>query len=300
VQVQVTAYGTGLLSGWVDFNKNGVWEPSEQVFAGVMVPNGVSTLSFDVPAGVSSGRTWARFRLCECSAQVGPTGVVSGGEVEDVPVTIASAGGTVEGTVWSDANADGQRGEGEAPMAGVTVFADLNTNGAFDQGEPSAVSAADGRYTLVGVPSTTVQIKPALTDGLQVTNIAGPPYRELFVPENGTVAGVDFGLARLATSLDDDAQIPAAFALHGNFPNPFNPTTTLRFDLPQAAEVSIQVVDILGRVVMDLRAGKMAAGASRTVLLDASRLSSGVYLYRLTAATSETVHVAGGRFTLIK
>ncbi len=300
VDVQVAASSTGNLYGWVDFDKDGVWEASEQVFDAVAVAAGTNNLTFTVPEGVTSGKTWARFRLCDCPSDIAPTGVVSGGEVEDYQVTIASAGGSVEGTVWSDANADGQRGEGDSPMAGVTVFADLNANGTLDQGEPRVVTAADGRYSMVGVPSTTVQIKPVLTDGLQVTNIPGPYYRELSVPENGTVAGVDFGLSRLTTSLEDDAQIPDTFVLHGNFPNPFNPSTTLKFDLPQTADVSIQVVDALGRLVMDVDAGRISAGVNRTVSLDASRMASGIYLYRMIVKGASVNKLGTGKFTLIK
>ncbi len=114
------------------------------------------------------------------------------------------------------------------------------------------------------------------------------------VTADGRVIG-----AQLGTSLDE-AQVPQGFVLHGNYPNPFNPTTSIRFDLPETAEVTIQVVDVLGRMVMNHRAGAMGAGANRTVSLDASRLASGVYLYRIVASGAGQTHTATGRFTLIK
>ena len=46
--------------------------------------------------------------------------------------------------------------------------------------------------------------------------------------------------------------LPTEFALHQNYPNPFNPSTTVRFDLPHAAEVHLLVYDILGREVVRL------------------------------------------------
>jgi surface protein len=114
------------------------------------------------------------------------------------------------------------------------------------------------------------------------------------VTADGRVIG-----AQLGTSLNEE-ELPSGFTLHGNYPNPFNPSTSIRFDLPQSAEVTIQVVDILGRVVMDHQAGALGAGANRTVALDASRLASGVYLYRIIAAGASQTYTGSGKFTLVK
>ncbi len=300
VQVEVVANRPAYLYAWVDFNKNGTWEESEQIFDAKLVAQGPNTISFKVPDNTSSGQTWSRFRICDCPFGLQPVGVVSGGEVEDHPVTILSAGGTVSGTVWQDANSDGIRGEDDKPMPGVTVFADLNANGSADSGEPRAMTDSQGRYTLTGVPDGTVRIMPNLDAGWQTTNLAGPSFRDVAVPENGVVSGVDFGLGRLSTNLDEDDALPTAFKLHGNYPNPFNPTTTLSFDLPEASEVRIQVVDALGRLVMDVDAGRISSGVNRTVSLDASKLASGVYMYRMLVKGSSATSVATNKFTLIK
>ncbi len=102
----------------------------------------------------------------------------------------------------------------------------------------------------------------------------------------------------LPTSIDDDGiapTLPTAFALHGNYPNPFNPTTTLRVNMPEAAELSVRVYDLTGRVVMQLPARNLQAGR-HNITLDASRLGSGVYLYRLSTGT----WAASGKMTLVK
>jgi len=68
-----------------------------------------------------------------------------------------------------------------------------------------------------------------------------------------------------------------------NFPNPFNPTTTIRFTVPLGAPhhaVSLKVFDVLGRVVMTLVNEEKSAGTYQ-VNWDASTLSSGVYFYQL-------------------
>jgi len=76
--------------------------------------------------------------------------------------------------------------------------------------------------------------------------------------------------------------VPEAFTLHAAYPNPFNPTTEIRFDLPEATQVRLTVYDALGREVERLLDGPMQA-ATHTVTFDAADLPSGVYLYRLEA-----------------
>jgi len=92
-------------------------------------------------------------------------------------------------------------------------------------------------------------------------------------------------IVAVGTATDEDrAGIPTSYTLHGNYPNPFNPTTTIQIDLPETAHVTLAVYDILGHVVLRLESGRVPAGRHRYVV-DASRLPSGVYLYRLDAGT---------------
>ena len=81
------------------------------------------------------------------------------------------------------------------------------------------------------------------------------------------------------------AGIPGAFALHQNYPNPFNPATAINYDLPAASHVRLAVFNILGEEVDRLVDAEQGAGTYRT-MLDASKFSSGVYIYRLTATGS--------------
>lgn len=98
-----------------------------------------------------------------------------------------------------------------------------------------------------------------------------------------------------ATAVDDHGLLPDGFVLYGNYPNPFNPTTTIRFALPQAEQVRLTVYDVLGREVAVLVDQPMVSG-EHTVVFDAARLPGGTYLYRLEAgAFSQTRH-----FILIK
>jgi len=87
--------------------------------------------------------------------------------------------------------------------------------------------------------------------------------------------------AELTSSAPDDLQdVPSRFALHQNHPNPFNPTTNISFDLPEAGHVTIRVYDMLGRQVAVPANGDFQAG-SHTISFNASTLSSGTYIYRM-------------------
>ncbi len=72
------------------------------------------------------------------------------------------------------------------------------------------------------------------------------------------------------------------FSLSQNYPNPFNPTTTISFTLPSQSSVSLKVFDIIGREVATLVSGEMPAGTYARQW-DATKVSSGVYFYRLQA-----------------
>ncbi|MCY4000320.1 MAG: T9SS type A sorting domain-containing protein, partial [Bacteroidetes bacterium] len=114
------------------------------------------------------------------------------------------------------------------------------------------------------------------------------------VDANGTVT-----LPANVTSTED-LELPTEFSLHGNYPNPFNPSTRIQFDLPESAQVSLQVVDMLGREVMALPAQDFEAGSNRSIELNATNLASGTYLYRMIANGAESRYVKTGRMTLVK
>jgi hypothetical protein len=86
------------------------------------------------------------------------------------------------------------------------------------------------------------------------------------------------------TSTQENTGIPTEYMLYQNFPNPFNPTTAVSYQLPVASKVRLVVYDLLGREVATLVNATMAAGAHE-VRFDAGNLSSGVYLYRIVAGS---------------
>ncbi len=85
-------------------------------------------------------------------------------------------------------------------------------------------------------------------------------------------------------AIDEELGIPTEFYLSGNYPNPFNPSTTIEFGLPQASHVMIALYDITGREVLFVTDGMLAAGVHRE-RVDLADLPSGVYLYRMVAGS---------------
>lgn len=139
----------------------------------------------------------------------------------------------------------------------VVPFYDMNQNGIRDGNEPE-------------VKSLTVTVSPADSNQVELRVRLVKTYELVVTPADSTAS-----LHRQAT-LDSPQLLPTAAALYPNYPNPFNPTTTLRFDLPHDAVVSLKILDIRGAEVMTLVEGERKAG-SYTVGFEASGLPSGVY-----------------------
>ena len=93
--------------------------------------------------------------------------------------------------------------------------------------------------------------------------------------------------------------LPTAYALEPNYPNPFNPSTEIRFALPEAATIRLIVYDALGREVARLVDGPVGAGYQHATF-DAAKLPSGVYLYRLEAKGAAETFAKTGQMVLVK
>jgi len=83
-----------------------------------------------------------------------------------------------------------------------------------------------------------------------------------------------------------DAVFPQGFGLEQNFPNPFNPATTIRFKIPEKSFISLKVYNLRGAEVSELAGQEFAAG-EHAIPFDASQLSSGIYFYTLRANGSK-------------
>ena len=99
-----------------------------------------------------------------------------------------------------------------------------------------------------------------------------------------------FDFSRSLVSIDDPlSESPRSFELNQNYPNPFNPNTNISFTLPERADVSLKVYDVMGRQVATLANNRSFTGGTHTLSFDASTLASGMYIYRLTMDNGMTL-----------
>ena len=84
----------------------------------------------------------------------------------------------------------------------------------------------------------------------------------------------------LLVATKDEAEVPTAFALGDNYPNPFNPETTIPFDVKEPTRIVLEIYDLLGKRIATLVDRSFNAGRYY-VPFEAKDLPSGLYLYRI-------------------
>ena len=147
----------------------------------------------------------------------------------------------------------------------------------------AGVSRVDG---VSGLVQMDVLALDGLTESTQIT------LTDFRLNEN-TIIDVASAAEISLSVLGIDDQMPSKFALHNNYPNPFNPETTIRFDLPEESLVKLIIYDVSGKEVIVLTAGTLSAGSYR-VRWDGKDhrgqgVSAGMYLYHIEAGEfSET------------
>jgi hypothetical protein len=147
----------------------------------------------------------------------------------------------------------------------------------------------DNSFTLAAIDSGNIfEIEYLVTDSLGDSMTTQLVFTEAMAADSGIMiipfefVNGEIGISPAVGVEETQANLPIIFELYQNFPNPFNPGTTIRFDLPKEANVSLKIYNILGQTVMTVIDEKRQAGR-HAIQVDASSLSSGVYFYRLTA-----------------
>lgn len=108
-------------------------------------------------------------------------------------------------------------------------------------------------------------------------NFNRQPTAVVFDPNNDIVLKT----ASLTIGINNNSNIlPSKFALYQNDPNPFNPATSIKFDIPQKSNVKLVVYDLLGKEIMTLVNGTLDAG-THNINFNGGSLSSGIYFYKL-------------------
>jgi hypothetical protein len=144
------------------------------------------------------------------------------------------------------------------------------------------VSGSGGFNTLGVVPGQGTTTSPHEYKFIDHWVVNGVTYEYLLadVDINGVETVHDI---MVSATPHAGATIPMEYALHQNFPNPFNAVTSIRFDVKETGQVILKVFNLMGRDVATLVDGDISAGA-HTISWDAGDLPSGVYLYRMEAS----------------
>jgi hypothetical protein len=143
------------------------------------------------------------------------------------------------------------------------------------------VQRLPGGNSIIGWGATNPTLTEVTPDGHAVLELSFPSgvysYRSFKFPWKSPATG-----ATAATGL------PRSFFVEQNYPNPFNPATVIGYRIPEARDVTLQVVDILGRRVATLVSGRQEAGY-HTARFDGTGMGSGVYFYRLEAGNDTAI-----------
>jgi len=143
------------------------------------------------------------------------------------------------------------------------------------------------------LPLEVEWLDPAVASaGFDLTGLAGGDWDVVVENADGQTTVVVGGF-RVEGAVTPAPTRPTGVALAQNFPNPFNPSTSIRFQVPDPASVTLEILDLRGRRVRELLEGPLAAGY-HTVPWDGTddagvAVASGVYLYRLRVGAEERV-----------
>ncbi len=190
-----------------------------------------------------------------------------------IRVNVTQSPGTISGTVFKSQKS----GLNEA-----LVYAKLN-----NVIKGFAISGNNGNYIINNIPAGTYNV---------IANRSGY-YSDstTVVATGGAMSNINFSLLPYYTSVKNiSAEVPDKYQLYQNYPNPYNPITKIKFDVPspyplqRGTSVVLKVYDLLGREVATLVNEKLQPGTYE-VTFDGSRLASGIYFYRLrTESYTET------------
>jgi len=141
-----------------------------------------------------------------------------------------------------------------------------------------------GTYKLGEIRFNRVDTAGCITLTFRTNSVFQDSITQLTNPSGWTFTnpGSCIRLDYLTGTEGNNSEIPTVFKLYNNYPNPFNPSTSIKYDVPRNTFVNLSVYDILGKLVTNLVSQDMTAGRYDAVW-DAKNYASGTYIYRLEA-----------------
>ena len=301
--------GSGNLGGWLDYYRNDgsaflySWAPVITHYGGWDFGDNAAPCLADINEdghadlliGCNSGGIW-RFDnlgpLHDVDLTMTPTNPpiqlpASGGEFE-FTITVAAGNSDFTGQVWVDVTMpDGSTFGPTVGPATVTVPSGTSMSRVRVQGVLN--TAPPGMYSENGYAG----LYPDSIWSQDSFPYEKLPYGDGLIVDHWYNLGEEFGSEPAANSAISTG--PQNLRLEPNRPNPFNPQTSIQYNLSTGSSVEMSVYDISGHLVQKLVSGWREAG-THEVVFDGSDLSSGIYLYRI-AAAGESV---SGKMVLLK
>jgi len=191
----------------------------------------------------------------------------------------SSMGPTVDGRIKPDVMARGSQ----------TLCASVWDTTSYSQVDGTSLSCP----LVAGAAALILQANPMYTN-MDIIEALRSTASQAGNPDNAYGWGIidAFQAANYFTSINGvEANLITELRLYDNFPNPFNPTTTISFDIPESGHLNLTVYNILGERVVELVRGWTVAG-THTMSWNASQLSSGMYLIVLESTQTRLVRKA--------
>ena len=154
---------------------------------------------------------------------------------------------------------------------------------------PAGLFFHEPARTIFGVPAVVTSTPIEYT----YTAIDTGTHRDL-------KATLSFKISVSEPTSTETTSLPETFTVVGNYPNPFQDETHLTLHLPWPARVEVEILDVTGRRLLTIPENSLEAGWAQTIKIDGSSLSTGFYLYTLTASSSAGSFVQVGQFVKIQ
>lgn len=164
------------------------------------------------------------------------------------------------------------------------IWGTVSENGGADWKAPERITpttpVTDWRY--VSVSQTNNRVGDDVVYQMTVSN---DPVAGTFAPTPPSSPGTMIGIrGEYTVGINNISNVvPSKFSLHQNFPNPFNPSTSIRFDITKSTNVTLKVYDVNGREIATLANNEAVTPGTKEVRFDASNYSTGIYFYTLYA-----------------